>query len=150
VKELIKEYAEQDNRCTAYPIYVTVQELVFVGVIDDSRAGRGDGETVYEWYHPDYEGSFDTKGEFVARVREHYGEDSKKIKQTIREAEELQCFYLYQDVEFFLTIKGAKEYIDANRHNLKSPRTYVKHFSNKNYEMRRLLKEMGFKTKDYE
>ena len=47
--ELKKEYVSQDNRSTAYPIYVTVQELFCVGVIADGYSARcpyGDDETV--------------------------------------------------------------------------------------------------------
>lgn len=33
LEALRKEYATQDNRATAYPIYITVQELVCIGII---------------------------------------------------------------------------------------------------------------------
>ena len=37
---------------------------------------------------------------------------------------------------------------EANAHNHGKLRTYVHHFERRNYEMRTLLKELGFKTED--
>ena len=52
------------------------------------------------------------------------------------------------NIEFFLTIRGAEEFIKADKHNHGKLRTYVKHFNRRNYEMRNLLEEIGFKIKD--
>ena len=52
LEELKKEYATQDNRGTAYPIYVTVQELRCVGVMADGYSAScpyGDGVTKTEY-----------------------------------------------------------------------------------------------------
>jgi hypothetical protein len=52
IEELKKEYAEQDNRLTAFPIYVSVQELHCVGVMADGYSAvcpYGDGETRVEY-----------------------------------------------------------------------------------------------------
>uniref|UniRef100_A0A6M3XI14 Uncharacterized protein n=1 Tax=viral metagenome TaxID=1070528 RepID=A0A6M3XI14_9ZZZZ len=54
--------------------------------------------------------------------------------------------YMWFDIEFFLTIKGAEEYMKADSHNHGKLRTYVKYFSRRNFEMRELLGELGFKT----
>jgi len=132
IDELKKEYAEQDNRATAYPTYVTVQELQFVGVIADDYSVSGDG----------------------IEKREHSCEGCKNYPCWNEESEEepkhcdedIQCGYMWIDVEPFLTIKGAEEYIKLNGHNLNKPRIYVKHFNNRNIEMNNLLKELGFKT----
>ena len=52
IEELKKEYATQDARSTAYPIYVTVQELVCVGVFADGYSAScpyGDEEMKTEY-----------------------------------------------------------------------------------------------------
>jgi len=51
IEKLKKEYSEQDNRGTAYPIYCTVQEQICIGVIDsdyDVICPYGGGEILAE------------------------------------------------------------------------------------------------------
>lgn len=125
IEELKKEYATQDNRGTAYPFYVQVQELTCVGVIADGYdvcCPFGDGET---------------------RIEQAYN-----CETDCNDGEELQMGYIWHPVEFFLTIKGAKEYMELNKHNHGELRTYVSWFERRNHEMRGLLKETGFKTED--
>jgi len=154
VEELKKEYATQDNRATAYPIYVTVQELHCVGVMADGHAAscpHGDDETRIEYTHPDLEGEYESEEELIKALEELYGdedEDKDKINSETSNIEALTMGYIWVDVEFFLTIKGAEEYMKANAHNHGKLRTYVKHFERRNFEMRELLDELGFKTKD--
>ena len=143
LEELKKEYATQDNRGTAYPIYVTVQELVCIGVMDSDYSVNcpyGDGENKIVYKTDFMEGSFDTKQELSEAHREETGEEID-----LNEIEELNCGYIWTDREFFLTIKGAEEYMKANAHNHGKLRTYVKHFERRNFEMRGLLDELGFK-----
>ena len=119
LEELKKEYETQDNRATAYPIYVTIQELVCIGVMADGygvNCPYGDGET----------------------RTEKIGEE---------DSETALMGYIWVDREFFLTIKGAEEYMKANAHNHGKLRTYVHHFERRNFEMVGLLKELGFKIK---
>ena len=150
IEELKKEYATQDNRATAYPIYVTVQELFCVGVMKDGYSAKcpyGDGETKIEYRHEDYEDTWDNKQDLIYEiVRETHPERAREMIDN--EIEELTIGYIWIDVEFFLTIKGAEEYIKANAHNHGKLRTYVKHFERRNFEMRDLLKEIGFKVND--
>ena len=149
LEQLKEEYANQDNRCTAYPIYVTVQKQICVGVIADGysvNCPHGDGETRVEYYHEIFEDSHcDTLEEAQQALIEYYGEDATKEFKNIKE---LNCGYVWTDVEMFLTIKGAEAYMKANSHNLGKCRTYVKWFETRNHEMRGLLKEIGFKVKD--
>lgn len=121
IEALKKEYAKQDNRSTAFPIFVTVQELVCVGVIADGYSVHcpyGDGE------------------ERIETVDEDDPERKRKLNMG----------YIWVDREWFLTIKGAKEYMKANAHNHGKLRTYVHHFERRNFEMRELLENLGFKT----
>ncbi|NJO50846.1 MAG: hypothetical protein HC840_16915 [Leptolyngbyaceae cyanobacterium RM2_2_4] len=143
-------YATQDNRCTAYPIYVTVQELVFVCVAQDGYGSSGDTEEIYEYKHPknDEGTTFKSKSDVREYLKEYHELDGEELEDAMEDTEELLCIYKYEDVEVFLTIEGAEEYIKADRHNLRSPRTYVKHFSRRNFEMRALLAELGFRTQD--
>ena len=78
IEELKKEYATQDNRGTAYPFYVQVQELRFVGVIADGYSVScpfGDGETKEEFKHPDYEGAYDSEQELLDQMLEENGQE---------------------------------------------------------------------------
>lgn len=146
IEELKKEYATQDNRATAYPIYVTVQELVCIGVMADDYSISGDGENKIE-YRINGDGEPDvceTKEQAIDLLKEEF--QGIELDEAIKNIEELNVGYLWIDVEFFLTIKGAEEYIKANAHNHGKLRTYVKHFERRNFEMRNLLEELGFKV----
>jgi len=147
LENLKKEYATQDNRFTAYPIYVSVQELVCIGVIADGYSAccpYGDEVMQTEYRHnEDCELSFQSKEELQKWLNSNNDSD-----YTEQDFEELNVGYIWNPVEFFLTIKGAKEYMKANAHNHGKLRTYVHHFERRNFEMRGLLEDLGFKVKD--
>ena len=148
IEELKKEYAEQDNRSTAYPTYVTVQELVSIGVMAEGYSVNcpyGDGETKIEYRHPDFEESYDKREDLIKAICEYFTCDGEAQSQSYH-IEELNIGYIWHPVEFFLTIKGAEEYMKANKHNHGELRTYVHHFERRNFEMRELLSELGFKV----
>ena len=155
LEELKKEYATQDTRGTAYPIYVTVQELKFVGVLENGHSVScpyGDGITKDEYlinYDSDPD-SFDSIEEAKASLKEQYHADKEKeeLEEAIENIQKIICGYIWHPVEFFLTIKGAKEYMKANKHNHGKLRTYVHWFERRNFEMRELLEEIGFKVKE--
>lgn len=140
--ELREEYKNQDNRCTARPIYVVVQELICIGVIADGyevSCPYGDGETKAVFKFDDFEGVFDTKEELIEMLKEDGREnESHKI-------EELQLGYVWHPIEFFLTIKGAEEFMKADAHNRGRMRTYVGHIHRRNFEMRNLLEALEFR-----
>lgn len=149
IEELKKEYAEQDNRCTAYPIYVMVQELVCIGVMADGYSVNcpfGDGETEIEYRHSDFEGTYKEKVELLHDMQDYYG-NAEEVDNETDNIKSLNVGYIWHPVEFFLTIKGADIYIKANKHNHGKLRTYVSHFERRNFEMRGLLEELGFKEK---
>ncbi|MCK5161662.1 MAG: hypothetical protein KAQ99_08830 [Candidatus Aureabacteria bacterium] len=145
IEELKIEYANQDNRCTAYPIYVTVQELVCIGVMAEGygvSCPYGDGETKIEYRHKeDCELSFKSS----KKLDKFLCQNNDYTKQDF---EEINVGYIWHTVEFFLTIKGAERYIKCNSHNHGKLRTYVHHFERRNFEMKGLLEELGFKIKD--
>ena len=148
IEELKREYASQDNRSTAYPIYVVVEELKAIGIIADGYSVIGDGETKTEYLinndgDPDV---CDTREQAIDLLKEEF--EGAELEEAISKIEEFNVGYLWVPVEFFLTIKGAEEYIKANSHNHGKLRTYVNHFEQRNFEMRGLLKEIGFKTED--
>lgn len=148
IEELKIEYASQDNRATAYPIYVTVQELICIGIIADGYSVIGDGETKTE-YRINNDGEpdvCDTEEEAISLLRDEF--EGKELQEAIEKIEKFNVGYLWIPVEFFLTIKGAEEYIKANAHNHEELRTYVDHFERRNFEMRGLLKELGFKGEE--
>lgn len=84
----------------------------------------------------------ETKEEAIGLLTEEF--QGEELKKAIENIEELNVGYLWLDVEFFLTIKGAEEYIKANAHNHEKLRTYVSHFERRNFEMRKLLDILGF------
>jgi hypothetical protein len=153
LEELKKEYANQGTRHTAYPIYVAVQRRMCVGRIADGCSvvcPNGGGETVIEYY---WKGNGDPVVDanlsvVFEAIKNYYDDDLDSIKNEFDKVEEINSGYIWTDVEIFLTVKGAEEYMEANAHNLGECRTYVKWFETRNYEMRGLLKEIGFKTKD--
>ena len=152
IDNLRQEYASQDNRITAYPIYVSVQELVCIGVMADGYSvfcPFGDGETKTE-YRINSDGdpdNYDTKEQAIQLLKEQYeGCSGGELEKAIDDIEELNVGYIWHPVEFFLTIKGAEEYIKANSHNHGKLRTYVHHFERRNFEMRKFLKDINFKT----
>jgi len=149
LEDLKKEYENQDNRFTAFPIYVTVQELKCIGVLNDGYSvccPYGDGETKIEYKHPSYEGTFENEEDLLNQMLEDNGEEYANNESG--NIESLTVGYIWHPVEFFLTIKGAEEYMRANKHNHGKLRTYVDYFERRNFEMRGLLKELGFKTND--
>ena len=112
-------YTEQNNRATAYPIYIVVQELVFVGVIADGYSvccPHGDGVTRIEYRHEGFpEETYIEKQDLIDEIKEIY--EQPEINGIVNNIKEINCGYIWTDVEFFFTIKGAKEYIKANKHN---------------------------------
>ncbi|RPH41482.1 MAG: hypothetical protein EHM87_19555 [Burkholderiales bacterium] len=150
LEELKLEYATQDNRATAYPIYVTVQELTCIGIMEDGYSVSGDGINKIE-YRINGDGEPDvceTKEQAIELLKEQFEDDPTSLDEAIQTIEELNVGYLWTDVYFFLTIQGAEEYMKANAHNHGELRNYVKHFERRNFEMRGLLKEIGFKVED--
>ena len=129
IESLKQEYATQDNRATAYPIYVTVQEFIQVGIMAEGYSPIGlDSEIVNE--------------------HSCEGCDQKCDPEPEHCDQDMPIGYMWLDIEFFLTIKGAEEYMKANAHNHGKLRTYVNHFERRNFEMRGLLEALGFKVKD--
>lgn len=144
MKELINEYVNQDNACTAYPIYVALQELQFVCIFDESYGTNSQGVIKYHYTYEDQEGWSDSKEECVDQLIEYMkGCTQEEIDRAINNINEFACFYMWIDIEYFLTKKGAENYLKLDRHNLGRTRTYIKHFSNRNKEMRKVLDFCG-------
>lgn len=145
IENIKKEYEEQDTASTAYPVYVMVQELICVGVMASGYSAccpYGDGETNTEYvYEGDSEISFKSEEDLDKYIKEN-----PEYKKS--EFDEISVGYIWHPVEFFLTRKGAEEYMKANKHNHGKLRTYVGHFERRNFEMRELLECIGFRTKD--
>ena len=128
------QYSTQNNRGTAYPIYVQVQEQVCIGVIANGYSPLcpfGDDEIKLEH-------DCDSCSDSECRERGETGEPSLCH-------EDVRCGYIWHPVEFFLTIKGAEEYIKYNQHNHGKLRVYVAQFERHNFEMHELLTEIGLK-----
>lgn len=109
IAALIREINTQDNRATASPYYFVVQSKKWV---------EGEGEEGKEVIFDD--GLF-TLEEWLALGPDYTQESWEKHHPFWVHAE-------WEDKEIFLTEKAALLFIRANRHHLKEPRTYVKHF----------------------
>lgn len=150
VEEIKEEYKSQDNRCTEYPIYVTVQEARLVGISIESVSWTSDcnyfTENLYTHSLIEDE-TFVSRNHCIKSLTEHWDDNCEfDIEEEI---DFIKCdyqLYTYQDVEVFLTVKAAERYIQLNKHNLNKPRTYIKHFHRDNLEMRKVLDSVGFKT----
>ena len=147
LKELKEEYETQDNRSTAYPIFVTVQERHCVGVLEENHSVScpyGDGKTKYVYTHEDLDEDYDSEEECFKALKEWVGDTESYDRSDIKE----QCLgYIWVDKEWFLTVKGAEEYINCDKHNLGETRSYVHYFNRRNFEMRKLLEDINFKVK---
>lgn len=147
LEELKEEYKKQDNRGTAYPFYVQVQELICVGVMHDCCPDVRQGETRIEFRHPDLDYGYcsEDKQALIDAIREYcHDEPRETFEQMVEEIEEYTIGYIWYPVEFFLTIKGAEQYMKDNKHNHGKLRTYISYFERRNYEMRDLLENLGF------
>jgi len=148
IEELKKEYAGQDNRGTSFPLYVVVQELFCIGVMADGYSVNcpyGDGKTVTR-FRPEDGDSESPDGDSEEEVRKEMKSQGWENWKTA-ELMEYQLGYIWIDREIFLTVKGAEEYMKANKHNHGELRTYIKWFEHRNFEMRGLLEELGFEMK---
>jgi hypothetical protein len=130
-----------------------VQELVCIGVMADGYSVNcpfGDGETKTEYVinHDSDPDSFDSLEEAKESLKEQYKDDEEGYRKAVDNIQEINVGYIWHPVEFFLTIKGAEEYMKANAHNHGKLRTYVDHFERRNFEMRDLLKEIGFRVEE--
>lgn len=148
VDKLRKEYETQDNRGTAYPIHVSAQELVCIGVMADGYSAccpYGDGETKTKYKLDGFGDPVENREDLIKDIKEYYDRDFHSTREAISEIEEIRLGYIWVDREVFLTIKGAEAYLKANAHNMGKTRTYVNWFHYRNVEMRELLAELKFK-----
>lgn len=141
LKEFMQEYVSQDNRATAFPYVVHVQDLVqYVSPI-----GMNNNEDV-PYSKPLYEFKKFKDGEYytleeiddvILGLREENAEDDAYEY----EESEYQYSYKYVAVETFFTVKAANEWITANIHNLNKPRTFIQ-AGHRNFEMKDLFKSL--------
>lgn len=149
LKQLQREYAIQDNRGTAFPIYVTVQELKRICIVDAEYVNCSDSEIISKWLLDCSSDEHNSYEEAVSVCEEMYIYPfDEEVDEIIEAIERIEVLYMWTDVEFFLTIKAAEDFMKSNAHNMGRTRTYVKHFHRRNFEMRELLKLTGFRTED--
>ena len=127
--EFLKErlafaHKDKSNEASDYraitdrPIFF-VQELFDVGVFDGDYTPNGDGVTKVQYVHDD--SSYETIQEL-----EDFFDDFDDLKEAIKDVNKIDVYYMYVNVCAHLTREAAQLYIDQNKHNLKSPRIYVK------------------------
>ncbi len=128
LSDLEQRLATQDNRATAWPLYVVEEEERIYGM-DPEYAHEG---TDYIWsYCDDPEYSHDTDGDLRAEHPDETWEDLDSCSVMGVETKDGQryekIYYLnrWKFVCAHLTANAANAYIKQNRHNLRKPRVYV-------------------------
>jgi len=121
------EIEQGKNLCTADPIYV-VLDLV---------------ENVVEGHQPYYlcpnERGVDAEFGYIDRSLDSEDIEFSESDDGMEESEAVTRFYTDRFVAFFLTSKGAHDYIEYQRHNLNNPYVYVFNAGYANYEMGKLF-----------
>lgn len=159
IKNLSKEITTQDTRSTAKPYGLIIGEIKRV-VTDFDNCNE---KAIY-WNECDY----DTFEEWLEAVKDYYLEDNEShkavdfIEENCSDIDDVRnyeselyrlmndCPHAYgynieevfnpngHGVNFFLTDKSAKEFVETNKHNLCKPFTYGIHLY-RNPEMKKLI-----------
>lgn len=120
MKDIAQEMKTQDNRATARPYIIVLQERQSIVVPE----GHG-GDVLQYWSGRDCE-SFDSMEEFerVCLENEIEGEEKEKYKNSL---EPYWLKYYWEDKNWFFTYKGYERHLELNRHNYGKIRNYVKY-----------------------
>lgn len=113
--EMAQDIRTQDNACTAEPIYIVQQRQRMYGIDPDLC---DDGKIVWLDLMNDHEELSGEEAEFLEKAYQKNFEEPENFTRT-------GYIDQWEFVQPFFTRKGAEEYIEANRHNLKEPRIYV-------------------------
>jgi hypothetical protein len=130
-KEIIplrkKEIEEGKNACTRQPIYVVLD------LQDNFMSGHSE-----HYPSTNYKGLNQIFGYYDAYLEP---EDRKfKISKTkMKQPVEVTQFYTDRIIAFFFTSKGANDYMEYQRHNLKNAYVYVFYSGYGNREMDKIL-----------
>jgi len=134
IANLMRDINAQDNRATASPYYFEVQQLEWIGPIDEIYGHWDETREVWEFEGEQY----DTEAEFKRAVWEYYWpgsgrEERKKAIRKIRKAfddygDSITLCGVWRCKGVFLTQTAALKHIHANQHRYFKTRTYVQHF----------------------
>lgn len=126
--DLEQRLTTQDNRATAWPLYVVEEQERIYGLDHD----YADGSDGYIWqYTDDWEYSHETDADLLA---EHPDETWHDLSAWSTVAVETKDGQRYEKIYYVtrwkfvcahLTEDAANEYVRLNRHNLNNPRIYV-------------------------
>jgi hypothetical protein len=111
IRELATEVATQDNRGTSFPCFTVQEKEEIVGVDCD--------------YNPNVDYRYLEEGDEVEPADEAESELWSEGEFGERDIEGLYVATRWQNVAFFLTQKGADEFIAQNHHNHGTLRVYV-------------------------
>ena len=129
-QELKKRIESNDNRCTAMPYLLLLQEKQTYIAHDDYAYDYE--EKWVEHYSGDCL-TADTREELILKLKENYCDEwddlSKEVESKIESFKE---GHYWKTENVFLTDKGYQDHLKENSHNLKEHRTYGTHaFRNK-------------------
>ena len=154
IKELSHEMKTQDNRGTAQPYCLMLQEEVERPVPDDMGSNvliRWNDESYYNHSFKELKEEmleyYENNSEILASVKK--SDSFLNLIRNMRFRLSSPDFYtvdyntdhevVSNSANFFLTEKAYNEHIKANKHNLKNPRSYGIHLF-RNWEMEELFK----------
>lgn len=132
LKSLVAEIDSQDNRCTASPYFYVIQEK-------EKRVVPDGFEEDTEIY---YDGESYSEEEFRESFGVPEGEDIDAFAYS--NGYEIEWFGFTRDYEersgsnVFFTERAYRDHVSINGHNLKEPRSFVKH-AFRNAEMENLF-----------
>lgn len=159
IKNLSKEITTQDTRCTAKPYGLIIGEKKRVVTDYDNCQEKAiywnecDYDTFEDWFEAikDYYLEGNRTNIIVDYIQKHCSDidDVRNYESELyRLMDECPRAYGYNieevfnpdghGVNFFLTDKSAKEFLERNRHNLTNPFTYGIHLY-RNQEMKQLI-----------
>lgn len=121
--ELKSRIQQNDNRCTALPYLLLLQEKrKYIAHPEYAH----DAETIYvEHLTGDYHRESSEEA-MKAWGRSYYGEDHEELELD-KDYEKFQEGYYWHTVNVFLTDKGYEEHMELNRHNIGEHRTFGIH-----------------------
>jgi len=129
-QELRERISTNDNRATAKPYLLLLQEKVKYAAHDEFDSG-GVEDVYVEFYSEDHLKAA-TKKELVCRLTEYYDDDLDSLAKAIKSIMHMREGHYWETENVFLTDKGYEDHKKVNGHNLREHRTYGIHaFRNK-------------------
>ena len=134
--KIAKRMKDQDNKCTANPIYLVQQKRRIYGM--NPQFIIDEGEIV--WLYDGEE--MDLTDEDTKKAQDHYEKYYEELPGWTRTT----YIDIWEFVQPFFSEKAADDYVKANRHRLTEPRVYIDS-AYRNYEWQAIEKILRILSK---